>query len=188
MPRTRLSPEVVVAAAAELADADGLGGFSATRLAEALGVAPSALYNHIDSVDALVGEVSVLATNELLDVLVRAAVGRTGAEALAAVAAAYRRFAVDHGGRYAATLVPTLADDDAQARLDREITEVLARVVTSFGRPEAGAYAEARSIRAALHGFVSLEATGGFPESDRIDESFDRLVALLASGLAAADP
>lgn len=43
----RLSREVVVARARELIAADGLDAFSLRRLAEALGVAPNALYNHV---------------------------------------------------------------------------------------------------------------------------------------------
>jgi hypothetical protein len=42
------------------------------------------------------------------------------------------------------------------------------------------------AIRATLHGFVALEAGGGFGLPEDVDESFERLVAMLVSGLAAA--
>jgi hypothetical protein len=38
-------------------------------------------------------------------------------------------------------------------------------------------------IRIALHGFVSLEAAGGFAMDLSADETFDRLLALLDLGL-----
>jgi len=41
----------------------------------------------------------------------------------------------------------------------------------------------ARAVRSALHGFVSLEAAGGFGLSEDVDESYARLVGLLDRGL-----
>ena len=43
-----------------------------------------------------------------------------------------------------------------------------------------------RAVRAALHGFVALEALGGFGLPVDREASFDRLVAALAAGLRAA--
>ena len=40
-----------------------------------------------------------------------------------------------------------------------------------------------RLMRSALHGFVALEAGGGFAMGQSVDETFDRLVALLDAGL-----
>ena len=42
-----------------------------------------------------------------------------------------------------------------------------------------------RALRSALHGFVSLEAGGGFGLDVDVDESFRRLVDALAAGLPA---
>lgn len=41
-----------------------------------------------------------------------------------------------------------------------------------------------RALRAVLHGFVSLEAQGGFGLSADVDRSFDRLLAGLVVRLA----
>ena len=41
----------------------------------------------------------------------------------------------------------------------------------------------ARAFRSAVHGFVALEAGGGFGIPVDLDASFDRLVGLLAAGL-----
>jgi hypothetical protein len=41
-----------------------------------------------------------------------------------------------------------------------------------------------RASRAALRGFVSLEATDGFPIALDLDDSFQRLVAVLDHGLS----
>jgi hypothetical protein len=41
-----------------------------------------------------------------------------------------------------------------------------------------------RAFRSAVHGFVALEAAGGFGIPVDVDTSFERLVATLAGGLA----
>jgi len=40
-----------------------------------------------------------------------------------------------------------------------------------------------RAVRSALHGFVTLEAAGGFGLPQDVDESYNRLVELLDTGL-----
>jgi AcrR family transcriptional regulator len=52
--RSGLSRERIVAAAVELADADGLGALSMARLAERLGCGTMSLYRHVASKDELV--------------------------------------------------------------------------------------------------------------------------------------
>jgi hypothetical protein len=42
----------------------------------------------------------------------------------------------------------------------------------------------ARAVRSALHGFVALEAGGGFGIPIDLDESYARMVAVLGRGLA----
>ncbi|MBB3603396.1 AcrR family transcriptional regulator [Mycolicibacterium sp. BK556] len=52
--KTRLSRDRIVAAAIELADADGLGALSMARLAERLGCGTMSLYRHVANKDELV--------------------------------------------------------------------------------------------------------------------------------------
>ena len=42
-----------------------------------------------------------------------------------------------------------------------------------------------RTVRSALHGFVSLEASGGFGLPDDVDASFETLVDVLIAGMLA---
>ncbi|HEV7962527.1 MAG TPA: TetR/AcrR family transcriptional regulator C-terminal domain-containing protein [Actinoplanes sp.] len=51
--KTRLSPEVIVAAAVSLADAEGLEAVTVRRLAQEHGVTPMAMYWHFNDKDAL---------------------------------------------------------------------------------------------------------------------------------------
>lgn len=183
MPRAGLSREAVVAAAADLADDHGLEAVTLAAVAGAVGVRTPSLYNHVGGLDDVRRGVALTALRELGDALRDAAVGRAGDEALVALAHAYRAYARDHPGRYAAVQrAPGAADAELAAAAARAVDALLA-VLGGYGLEGDDAIHAARAVRSALHGFVSLEVGGGFGIPVDLDESFDRMVAALARGL-----
>ena len=182
MPRAGLDPQAVVRAAAELADRDGLEALTLARLAGTLGVRSPSLYVHVAGLDDLRRRLAALAAAEFAGVLQDATVGVSGAQAVQALAVAYRGWARAHPGRYAAI---QRASDNDSAAAERLVETVLA-VLRGYGLSGAEAIHHARAVRAALHGFLVLETGGGFGLALEVDESFDRLVAILERGLAAA--
>ncbi len=117
MPRAGIDRAAVVAAAAEMADADGLDSVTLARLAGRFGVRPPSLYNHVAGAEGLRRELALLGLRELSANLTRATIGRAGAEAVLALAEAYRAFARRRPGLYAAALVapPTVGDTELEA-------------------------------------------------------------------------
>jgi hypothetical protein len=67
-------------------------------------------------------------------------------------------------------------DDDQDEYASREAVEVVTPVLAGYGITGDDAIDVTRSFRAALHGFVSLEAAGGFGLPADVDRSFDRLI------------
>jgi AcrR family transcriptional regulator len=184
VPRAGLSTAAVVGAAAELADSEGLDGLTLARLAGAVGVRTPSLYNHVGSLDDVRRRVALVALREIGDALRDAAVGRARDDALVALAHAYRTYARAHPGRYAATQrAPSAGDDELRAAGGRAV-DVLLAVLAGYGLTGEDAIHAARAVRSALHGFVALEAGGGFGLPVELDESFDRMVAALARGLS----
>jgi hypothetical protein len=99
-----------------------------------------------------------------------------------ALATRYREWALVHPGRYAALQRAGNADDPAAA----DVVGTVFATLRGYGFDETELIHHTRAIRAALHGFVLLEAGGGFAIDLGVDESFERLVAILVAGLAAA--
>ena len=95
----------VVTAAAELADREGLSELSLSRVAADLGLHVSSLYNHVDGLDGLRLAVATRALEELGEELWRAALGRSGTDALVGLARAYRGYILEHPERFKAVLV-----------------------------------------------------------------------------------
>jgi AcrR family transcriptional regulator len=186
VPRVGLTTERVVRAGGEMADEHGWSQLTLAGLAARLGVRQPSLYKHIDSLDGLHRGISVLAKRDLGDEISRAAVGRSGREALAAVCHAYRGWVHAHPGRYAATVRAPAADDLEDQQASAEVVAVVVAVLAGFGLADERALDAARTVRSAVHGFVVLEASGGFGLPRDLDASFAFLVDTLAAGLEAA--
>jgi len=179
MPRAGLAPETVVDAAAALADADGLDSLTLARLAKRLGVQPPSLYAHVGGLPDLRRRHAGRGARELAAALGGAAAGRAGGDALAAVARAYRDYALAHPGTYAAAQRATELDRaDAEAAVD-----VVLAVLRGYGLEGDEAVHAARIVRSALHGFAALETGEGFGIPLDLDDTFARLVAVLDQGL-----
>lgn len=187
MPRAGLTREVVVAEAARVADEVGYGRLTLAEVAQRFGVAVPSLYKHVDGLDALRREVALLAIGELGEALARAA-GPNGEGGLHELCHAFRGFARSHPGRYAATVrAPDPADEGAGAASEGVLGTVLS-VLGRYGLAGADAIDATRAVRAALHGFVSLEAVGGFGLPQDVDRSFARLVEILDAALRTWKP
>jgi AcrR family transcriptional regulator len=178
-----LDRAAVVRAAVALADAEGLAALSPTRLAAALGVRPPSLYNHVAGDAAIRRELALYGMREMARRLGRAAVGKAGDAALLAAAHAYRAFAHEHPGVYAATeRAPDLADAELAAAA-AELVGIVLAVLAGYGLEGDAAIHATRGLRSLIHGFVSLEAGGGFGLPTNLDESFSRLLRTFIAGL-----
>jgi AcrR family transcriptional regulator len=188
MPRMGLDPARVVDVAASIADAEGLDAVTLARVAGELGVRAPSLYNHVDGRPDLLRALALRGVRELTAALREAAVGRSGTDALIAAAHAQRAYARDHPGRYAATVAAPAPDDEEHRGAAAEAVDVLLAVMRAWGLEGDEAIHAVRAVRSAVHGFVAIEAAGGFGMAVDVDASFDRLVAMLADGLGAPRP
>jgi AcrR family transcriptional regulator len=185
MPRAGLDPEAVVAAGAALADADGLAALTLARLASALGVRSPSLYAHVGGLEDLRERIAARGARELAVALSAAATGRSRRDALHAVTGAYRAFAGEHPGVYAALQRPTADPGGESAAAATQLVEVLVAVLRGYGLEGEDAIHGVRIVRAALHGFVSLEREGGFQMAVSLEETYERLIGMLDAGLGA---
>jgi len=186
--RRGLDVPALVEAAAAIADAEGLDGLTLNAVAARVGVKTPSLYSHVDGLPALRRLLAIEAARRLGARFTRAAVGRQGDDAIRAIAAAYRGFAREHPGLYAATLAAPPAEDVEAARVAAEIVSVVVDVLAGLGLSGDAAVHGARAIRAALHGFAALEAAGGFGLALPVDDSYALMVDALIAGLRARAP
>lgn len=183
MVKQRIDLDEIMEHTALIVDEGGQEALSLGTLADRLGVQPSALYNHVNGVDGLWRDFAAHATNRLGDILLEAAVARSRGPALRAVAHAYRSFAHAHPGQFASCILPPASIDDSLGASHQRIVTMFHRVVASFDIPLEQQIHATRTVRAAIHGFVALEAIDGLPSPDSPDPSFDHLLQFLIDGL-----
>ncbi len=186
MPRAGLDKAAVVQAAAELVNTQGAEALSLSALAERLKVKTPSLYNHIDGLADLQRELALLNAQQLGDRLANAAIGKSGAHAVIALANAYRAYIKEQPGVYMTSLrasrTQTPADHDLQAAEDRVVKIVMA-VLSAFELKGKDGLHAVRALRSVVHGFATLEVAGGFGLPLDCDESFRRLVNVFIRGL-----
>ena len=189
MPRAGLDPAAVVAAGAALADEVGFANLTMGLLAERLGVRTPSLYKHIAGQDELNRRIAALALAEAADAVGGATQGRSGRDALAAAAHAFRDFVLAHPGRYAATIgvEPTGPDDPIAVEGVRSLGAFRA-VLRGYALPPEEMDHALRALRSSFHGFATLQSGHGFQWSADVDESFDWLIDLLDRALATGSP
>ena len=163
-----LDRDEVVRAAADLVDREGWAALSLARLARVLGRHSTSMYAHVSGVDDLRKGVSCLAAEELADQVWSAVIGRVGAEALRAIARAYRSYATQHPGRTASLAATDRDDPDFTPRMARLHTPIAA-TFRSLGLDEAQCAVAHRIFGAMVNGLVN---TGGTEELDHAVDLF----------------
>ncbi|MBD0838485.1 TetR/AcrR family transcriptional regulator [Streptomyces sp. TRM68416] len=179
MPRAGLTPDRITAAAAELADEAGFERVSLSALARRFGVKDASLYSHVRNLQDLRTRLALLAGAELIDRIAVAVAGRSGKEALAAFAGAYREYALQHPGRYAATQIRIDQALVADAPALRRTAEITYGMLRAYGLEEPDLTDAVRLLRATFHGYCALESTGGFGAPRSVQDSWDRAVEAL---------
>jgi AcrR family transcriptional regulator len=184
-----LTIEDVTRAAVEIADAQGLAAVTIGSVAARLGIRSPSLYAHVAGLDEVRRLVALHAAGAMASALRAATAGRAGIEAVRELAFAYRRFAAEHPGLYAAAQRAVRPGEDDE--LYRALAAAAMPAIEALAQAGAGADGLvhlARALRAALHGFLALEQAGGFGMPESVDESFARLVDVLLAGVRAAVP
>jgi AcrR family transcriptional regulator len=182
--RVGLDQASVVEAAVKLIDEEGIEQLSLGRLAERLGVRTPSLYNHVAGLSGLKHDLALYCLHDLLDRILHATVGKSRAEAIFALANAYRAYAREAPGRYALTLqAPDPGDPQVQA-IAQQLVDVVRAVLAPYRLSEEDAIHAIRGLRSIVHGFISLEVAGGFGMPVDLDASFHWLINLFITGLS----
>ncbi|RFU88182.1 TetR/AcrR family transcriptional regulator [Streptomyces triticagri] len=183
MVRVGLSAERLTRAGADLADELGFEQVTVSALARHFDVRVASLYSHLKSSGDLRTRIALLALEELADRVSAAVAGRAGKDALTAFANAYRDYALEHPGRWAATLLP-LDPETAAASAGVRHAQLTRAVLRGYDLSETDRTHAVRLLGGLFRGYVDLERNGGFghsaPDSQESwDRSLDALDALL---------
>ena len=179
MPRVGVTRERIVAAAAAITDERGLEHLTLADVARRLGVTLPSLYKHVDGLEAVKHELTLLGLRQLTAAVAAAAVGRARGEALHAIAGAYRAYARAHPGLCSASVRAPEPGDAEHVEAAAAAIDVLEAALSGYRIDGDDAVDAIRALRAAMHGFATLEASRGFGLPPSLDASYARLIDAL---------
>jgi AcrR family transcriptional regulator len=166
VPSRSARAQEVVAVARRLLEEEGSATLTMRRLAERVGIRAPSLYKHFPDKAALEGAVIATGLEDAAAVFEAAVetAAETAADPLPALAAAYRRFALDHPHLYRLMNSGPLPRQHLPPGLEDRAAAPLLRV--------AGDQARARAIWAFAHGMVMLELDHRFPPDADLDAAW----------------
>ena len=174
--RAGLDPQMVIQAAAEIVDREGMEALTLAALATHFKVAVPSLYNHIGGMPGLQHQLALLGRRQLTQQLGRAVMGKAGDDAIMAMADAYRTYVKAHPGLYACTLRVAEESDVESRAAEDEAVEISLKVLAHYDLQGEMGIHMVRGFRSLVHGFASLEVAGGFGIPLSLDQSFRLLI------------
>ncbi|NTU25497.1 TetR family transcriptional regulator [Bacillus tequilensis] len=181
-PRIGLSQKMIVDAAAEIADQEGLNRVTLAALSKKMNVRPPSLYNHINGLKAIRTELAVSGLTKLYEQMAVSVTEQKGDAALFALAHAYVDFAVENPGYYEASLLK-VQDERADIASDQIVRLVTKLLIENGYASEKTAIHATRGLRSLLHGFTALMAKEAFERQEDISESLSYSIRTFLSGL-----
>ena len=136
-------------------------------------------WGDVGGLDEVRRGISILAVAEVTGIAARAAAGVSGLAALRAVSAAYRGYALDHPGRYAASVLAPAPGDEEYDEVTNQALAVLSAALKGYELQGADLIHAIRMWRAACHGIATLQSAGGFGLPESVDVTFDHLIDAL---------
>lgn len=183
MPRAGLNTAVVIERAAQILDGQGSDGLNLAAVAESFGVRVPSLYKHIDGMAGLQRGVTLQAKRSLTRAIAQSAIGCSRDDAIRSIADAYRGWALEHRGQYPLAVLPVENDDPEEVEVAASFLNVMASVLAGYRLTGDDAIDAIRFLRAALHGFVSLETSGSYGLPNDLERSFNRVVESITTAL-----
>jgi AcrR family transcriptional regulator len=177
----------VVGTAEAIADRDGFAALSLAAVARDLGIRSPSLYFHVDGLPGLLRALMIRGAQVMTTRFQQAVGAGSGSDVVRELAIAYRRFAADHPGLYAALQerAPRPGEDDELYLALSAPVVVVADVLAALGVPGDRSDHLVRGLRAMLHGFVDIESRGGFGRPTDVDESFAAAVEMVITAIEA---
>ncbi|NIK70244.1 TetR/AcrR family transcriptional regulator [Paenibacillus sp. BK720] len=183
-PRLGLDLPTIIQKAAELADENGLESVTLASLSQRLGIRSPSLYNHVDGLTGLKEKLALHGLKNLHDRLLRAVAGRSGDDAVFAIGLAYIGFAREHPGLYEATLPAQQTEDAELIKVSEELIRLIITVMDyAYKMKQEDTIHLVRGFRSFMHGFATLERSGGFGLPVNLDESIQVVLKVYLAGI-----
>ena len=181
--REPLSAERVIDAALELCDAEGVQAMTLARLSKWLGCHVTSLYTYVDSADDLRAQAAIQVQSALARRVWKAALGRSGEDALREIALTYRSFGSEFPARVRLLLASAALDDPRIIDGAHELAEPIRASLRGLGLGAEQIALAHRAYSGAIRGFLTSDLAGLY--GDQSDATFEYVIDVTIAGITA---
>jgi AcrR family transcriptional regulator len=182
----QLDKATLVQIAAQVADRVGWSELTLSEVAREVDRHVTTLYAHINGLDDLRREITLLSLDQLSDEVWRATLGRIQEDALRGIAIVLREYCENYPARAASIVLTKHASDPDQVVKAERLAEPIRATLRSFGLTESQVFHAHRVFSASIWGFAQGEGGELFPDGS-VDETFDQLLELFFLALRSGD-
>ena len=172
-----LDKATLVRTAADVADRVGWADLTLSQVAKDVDRHATSMYAHVNGLEDLRREITLLALDELSDAVWRAALGRVREEALEGIATVLREYCEQHPGRAASIVLTEDGSDSELVRRAERLAEPTQATLRSFGLDDRQVLHAHRIFSSTIWGFAQGEQGALFPTGG-VDETFHHLLEL----------
>lgn len=181
----RVTKEVVIQAASDIADADGLNKVSLKVVAEKLNIRTPSLYNHIASLDDLLREVAHKGMRTMNDQMTQAAIGNSGDTAIKSISIAYFNYIIAHPGIYEIIQwINWHGNGETEAIFDK-FKALITKLILSCSFKTQKTDEILSLLMSILHGYSSLELGKALMNSEEAIKGLTNSMEIVLLGLHA---
>ena len=167
----------------ELADREGFQNISLKTVADRLGIKPPSLYKHFPAGLGEIKESLMIYGWNLLDIkIAKAVVGKSLEDALKTICYAFRDFAHEHPGVFAAICWHNSYTSELNGEITKGVISSLYAILGSLNFNDVEKMHILRCLRGFLEGFAMLELHGSFGDKVSLDDSFAYGVDAMIAG------
>lgn len=158
----------------ELVDERGVENLSLSLIAQELKIKTPSLYNYFSNLEDLKLLLSSQIHVELFNTISDSIVGLDPHESLLCIASSYRVYAVSYPERYKLSVYfPNNISGEAAIPFLALRDLFIDCIKSNFCIDDKDCHLLARAVRSQLHGFISLELSGGWSTIAEADETFN---------------
>lgn len=182
-PRVGLDRNQIIETAITMANKEGIEQVTIAGLAKKLGVRSPSLYNHFSGLAEIRSHIAKIGLERLEQILMRSVIGKAKQDAIFSFCQSYLTFAKQNPGLYEATIQPLAYPEGVIHETGKRMVDLLLQLLAAYELEEKKALHLVRGLRSIVHGFASLDQSGGFQMDLDVEESMLFTVELLCDGL-----
>lgn len=152
----RVSKELIIHTASDIADEMGLQQVSLKLVAQKLNIKTPSLYNHISSLDELLQEIAHNGMKSMNEEMKSSAIGKAGETSIKALGSTYLQYVVQHPGIYETIQWVTWHGTDETKVIFQTYQELLTTLIRSCQFQEDHIPDILSLLTGFLHGYITM--------------------------------